>query len=113
MSAPHTPGRQCDECEGFCLEPGPLNHEPRRPGYFSAICQCCGRASHPVKPDDQGEPDMWKLARGWSQAPFPKDCIHSDGSIGSRYTCPACNAQLRKGMTLPLRGRGGRIRSVA
>ena len=89
------------------------NHTTTSAGKKAAICQCCGTHARATEPTEDGEPDLWKMARGWAQAPFPKDCMHSDGSAGSRYTCPACNAQLRKGITLPLRGRSGRIRSVA
>lgn len=114
MSAQHSPGRQCDECEGFCLVTVANKKEsPARPGMFSAICQCCDRHSHPVKPDDQGEPDLFKLPRGWSQAPFPAASQHRDGSVGSTYTCPSCNAQLRKGTTLQLRANAGRMRNAA
>jgi hypothetical protein len=52
------------------------------------------------------------MARGWSEAPFPADHQHDDGSIGSRYTCPACNKLLRAGRTLQTRG-GQRTRMVA
>lgn len=79
----------------------------------AAQCQCCDRKSRPVEADHEGEPDMWKLPRNWSQAPFPADYLHTDGTIGSKYTCPACNARLNKGETLPLRAGPGRVRNVA
>jgi hypothetical protein len=83
------------------------NSWPAAFGLVRAECQCCGRRSKPVEPNDQGEPDLWKMARGWSEAPFPADCAHSDGSKGSVYTCPACNRKLRSGQCLPLRA--GRV----
>jgi hypothetical protein len=43
------------------------------------------------------------MARGWSEAPYPVDCEHSDGSHGSTYTCPKCNKRLHAGETLTLR----------
>jgi hypothetical protein len=75
----------------------------RAPLLQRAQCQCCPRQSRPVPADDQGEPNLWAMPRGWSTAPFPADFEHSDGSVGSKYTCPACNTRLRKGETLQVR----------
>lgn len=68
-----------------------------------AVCEICGRKSASVVPDADGEPDLWKLARGWSTAPFPPDFVHEDGSVGSNFTCPACNAAFRAGARLRAR----------
>lgn len=80
-----------------------LNHAPARDGRVAAICACCGRRSRPVKPEADGEPDLFAMPRNWSQAPYPADCQHRDGSVGSTYTCPSCNGRLRKGETLQRR----------
>lgn len=77
----------------------------------SAVCQCCGRRSRPVETDRDGEPELFDLARGWSQAPFPARFRHPDGSLGSKYTCPACNARLKRGETLQVCG-GGTVRHI-
>jgi hypothetical protein len=73
------------------------------PTLIRAQCQCCDRQSRPVQPDAVGEPDLWRMARGWSQAPFSPDFKHSDGRTGSLYTCPSCNTKLRAGLTLQRR----------
>jgi len=118
MNAKHTPGRLCDECEGFCLMPA-NNETPTRNyfGHVRAVCFICDRRSRPVKPDSFGEPDLFAMARGWSQAPFPADYQHPDGSVGSTYTCPACNSRLHKGETLAMPARRSKaaatIRSAA
>jgi hypothetical protein len=85
-------------------------------GLARAVCQCCGRRSRPVTADKDGEPDLFEMARGWSTAPFPADCKHDDGSVGSTFTCPDCNKRLHKGATLQLRAYMGgnlRMREVA
>lgn len=84
--------------------PAPANYAATAGGKVAALCQCCGAKARATKPTSDGEPDLWAMARGWSEAPYPADHQHSDGSIGSRYTCPACNKRLRAGQTLPLRG---------
>lgn len=91
--------------------PALVNHTPARNGRSSALCQCCNRQSRPAKVDADGEPDLWHMARGWSCAPFPATCHHSDGSFGSKYTCPSCNARLNRGETLQAR-QGGNMREV-
>lgn len=80
-----------------------INHTPHKNGKSSAVCCCCGVRSRPVKVDSDGEPTLWNMARGWSEAPFPHDFTHPDGSIGSMFTCPACNKQLRAGVALTMR----------
>lgn len=85
------------------MNPTPINIKPAKHGKASAICRCCGKQSQPVQTDKDGEPDLWHMARGWSQAPFPADYQHRDGSVGSTYTCPACNRRLRAGEALQLR----------
>lgn len=79
-----------------------LNHVTTSTGRMKAICQCCGRQSPSTEPS-HGEPDLWAMPRNWSTAPYPHDCRHADGSVGSKYTCPACNRELRAGATLRLR----------
>jgi|JI9StandDraft_1071089.scaffolds.fasta_scaffold157957_2 hypothetical protein len=81
-----------------------INYTEPKSGKSSAVCQCCGRMSRAVATDSHGEPDLWLMARGWSMDPFLREATHTDGSRGSRYTCPTCNTQLRAGKILPLRG---------
>jgi hypothetical protein len=88
------------------------NHTTTSAGKKAAICQCCGAHARATEPTEDGEPDLWKMARGWSTAPFPADHQHDDGSTGSRYTCPACNKLLRAGHTVQTRG-GQRTRLAA
>ena len=82
----------------------PKNHAPAAGGKVAAVCQFCAKQARPTAPNTAGEPDLWAMPRGWSEAPFPAGHRHADGSIGSRYTCPACNRQLRGGATLQTRG---------
>lgn len=89
--------------------PALVNHTPVRNGRSSALCQCCNKQSRPAKVDDDGEPDLWRMARGWSQAPLPAKYQHNDGSFGSKYTCPACNARLNRGETLQVRQGGSLV----
>lgn len=92
----------------------PVNHIHTPAGLVLAVCVCCSRRSKGTKPDKDGEPQLFGLAKGWSQAPFPAHYEHRDGSRGSTYTCPSCNKRLRKGETLRLRnGAGPAIRSAA
>lgn len=88
-----------------------MNHTEPVNGQSSAICCCCARKSRAVAVDSGGEPDLWKMPRNWSQAPFPAAFKHDDGSLGSTYTCPTCNARLRRGETLQRRGMA--VRNVA
>lgn len=81
-----------------------MNHTTTAAGKVAALCQFCAKQARATKPNDNGEPDLWTMARGWSEAPFPAGHPHADGSTGSRYTCPACNALLRAGRTLRTRG---------
>ncbi len=72
-------------------------------GRVRAVCQCCGAMSRSHEPAKDGEADMWKLGRGWSEAPYPADFVHTDGSVGSTFTCPRCNQKLHAGHSLKLR----------
>lgn len=63
-------------------------------GKIRAVCQCCGSLSRAHAPNSYGDPDLCEMGRGWSEARFPADFLHEDGSTGSIYTCPACNALL-------------------
>ena len=65
----------------------------------SAVCEWCDKRSRPVRRGSQGEPDLWALPVGWSQAPYGADTVHGDGSTGSLWTCPAC--QLKRGTLKP------------
>lgn len=72
-------------------------------GLVAALCDTCGKRSRFHAADRDGEPDIWQLGRGWSIAPFPHDFRHDNGSVGSTYTCPACNALLKQGHILTTR----------
>jgi hypothetical protein len=85
---------------------GSVTHTETRNGKAAAVCCFCNRKSRPTEVCSDGEPDLWKMPQGWSQAPYPADFQHRDGSLGSTYTCPACNKLLRRGETLKLRGGG-------
>lgn len=78
----------------------PVNHRAARGGRVRAVCLFCNGASEPVAPDLEGEPNVWSLARGWSISYFPADFVQRDGSVGSTFTCPACNAHLQRGERL-------------
>lgn len=82
---------------------GHINYTPARNGKSMAVCHCCGKRSSPAPVDKDGEPDLWEMARGWSQAPYPHKFQHKDGSFGSLYTCPSCNKRLASGETLQVR----------
>lgn len=85
----------------------PVNHIHTAAGLVKAVCLCCNRQSKPTKPDKDGEPQLFALPNGWSQAPFPAHFEHRDGSRGSTYTCPGCNRRLHKGERLRTRGGTG------
>lgn len=94
------------------MNAAPANYTRTARGLVAALCQFCGCQAKATRPNDSGEPDLWAMPRGWSEAPYPADHRHADGSIGSRYTCPDCNCQLRAGATLQTRG-GQAARNVA
>lgn len=77
-----------------------VNCVPATKGRVAAICCCCGRRSKPSTPDKNGEPNLWEIGRGWSEAPYPHEFKHDDGSVGSTFTCPPCNKRLAAGETL-------------
>lgn len=83
----------------------PINLLRLADGRVRAVCRFCARQSAPAFPDTSGEPDLWRLARNWSQAPYPVDHVHPDSSLGSLYACPACNARSRRGEALHRRAR--------
>ncbi|QLF84848.1 hypothetical protein SEA_BBQVALINDRA_38 [Gordonia phage BBQValindra] len=99
---------------------GILNCEPTRDGRkVRAICQWCDRRSRPVAPRVGAEPSLWDIS-GWSAAPYPEDFVHSDGSHGTAYTCPACarlrdrrNAEGARPLLSPAPGRAAAIASRA
>jgi hypothetical protein len=82
---------------------GYVNYAPSTKGRVVAICEHCGKRSKPCRPDTDGEPHLWGVGRGWSQAPYPPDFQHDDGSIGSTWTCPACNKRFDAGESLKIR----------
>lgn len=84
-------------------EQGYVNYVPATRGRVRAVCECCGRRSKPTPPDHNGHPDLWALGRGWSEAPYPHDFKHDDGSVGTTYTCPACNKRFDVGEALKVR----------
>jgi len=77
----------------------PVNHISDLNGKVAAICEFCGKQSKFIQSDRKGEPLVWEIS-GWAQAPYPKNFLHSDGSTGSRYSCPACEKRLRAGESL-------------
>lgn len=84
-----------------------------RNGRVAAICEHCGKRSKSTEPDTDrgGEPIQWKIP-GWASAPYPHDCKHENGSMGSTWCCPACNKRLKAGEALPILGGGGMARMV-
>lgn len=78
----------------------PANIERTDSRRVRPICEFCGRRGRAMVPDDRGRVDPFDLARGWSVAPYPLDLVHADGSIGDLFTCPACDARLRRGAGL-------------
>lgn len=81
----------------------PINMIRRSNGRVSAVCEFCGRVSAAQPAASDGEPDLFRLGRGWSQGPYPADFQHRDGSYGSTHTCPACNKRLHAGESLRCR----------
>lgn len=106
LPGPLTERQALDAAIDRAIAPPPINHTTVRNGRSCAVCCCCNRKSRATPVDDDGEPDLWKMGSGWSQAPLPANYVHRDGSIGSTYTCPSCNARLNKGETLQLRRTG-------
>lgn len=81
-----------------------VNQIPAGHGQARAVCEFCG-ATSPAAPinDMLGEIDDLSLPLGWSTAPYPPDYRHADGSVGSIYACPTCNARLTAGQRLKVR----------
>lgn len=88
------------------------NFAPATQGRVVALCVHCGKRSKPSRPDKDGEPNLFEIGRGWSEAPYPHDFKHDDGSVGSTFTCPTCNKRLRAGEALLTRG-GQTCRQIA
>ncbi len=85
-----------------------VNTETSKAGRIRVVCEICDRRSKytdPVEPYPASrtrhlpQPDFWTI-RGWSEAPFPDDYVHADGSSGSTFTCPACQRRMRTGAPL-------------
>lgn len=73
-------------------------------GLVRAVCRFCGKKSAAGKPGSDGQPDLFRMGAGWWEAPFSADYVHkSDGSVGSLYTCPACDKRSRSGEPLQMR----------
>jgi len=79
------------------------NYTAASGGMSEAVCLCCNKHSPPARVDSDGEPSLWNMPRGWSQAPLPSNYQHKDGSRGSTYTCPDCHKRLDRGETLTRR----------
>ena len=82
-----------------------VNFTTTNTGKVRAVCDCCGERSKATDPDIDrgGEPLLHRMELGWSQAPFPHDSVHKDGSAGSFFTCPACSQKLNAGQILKTR----------
>ncbi len=65
-----------------------------RSGRIAPVCQDCGRRGKYGSPTPRGRVNLGEIGVGWSVAPFPEDVVHPDGSKGSLYRCPACDADL-------------------
>src|SRR5690606_36077319 len=63
-------------------------------GRLCPVCQSCGRRGRSVQ-TDEAHVSVLDLGRGWSASPYPEGYQHADGSSGTRYVCPACNASRR------------------
>jgi hypothetical protein len=72
-------------------------------GRLQPVCEYCGGRGRAVEPDERGRIDLCALARGWSVAPYPPEFVHQDGSTGDLFTCPSCDARLRRGEALGTR----------
>ena len=77
-----------------------VNFIATKDGKARAVCETCDKRSRPVRADADGEPSMWELPRGWSSAPYPHDFVHTDGSVGTKWICPACKKRLDSGESL-------------
>lgn len=89
-----------------------VNHIRTAKGLVSAVCQFCAKRGKAVKPDKDGEPCLFAMPNGWTQAPYPAHLEHKDGSRGSFYTCPTCSKRLHRGQKLLRRGEGATVRNV-
>ncbi|WLP91302.1 hypothetical protein [Gordonia sp. NB41Y] len=71
-----------------------VNLVPTSTGTVRTVCSSCDRLSRPRRANAHGQPHWADWPRGWSEAPYPRDFVHADGSLGSTFTCPRC-ARLR------------------
>jgi hypothetical protein len=89
-----------------------VNYVATSAGKVRAVCEFCDKRSAPVRADDDGEPCMWSVGRGWASAPYPHDFVHRDGSTGSTWICPDCNRRLNAGESLRVHASRGAVRVV-
>lgn len=66
----------------------PRNIAVTSAGKQRAVCQFCGKQSRAHE-----RVNIFVLGAGWSVAPYPADFVHTDGSLGSMFTCPTCNTR--------------------
>lgn len=76
-------------------------------GKLRPVCEFCGTVGRAADPDSRGRLSIFSVSRGWSEAPYSEGFVHPDGSTGSRWTCPACNARMDRGEALRERGGEG------
>lgn len=73
------------------------NYEKSKSGNVRAVCRMCGAKSKWVRPESDGQPDVFDMKLGWSMVPHSLTHVHADGSRGTYYYCPACNLKRRRG----------------
>lgn len=69
-------------------------------GKLRPVCEFCGRVGRAAVPGLPGRLTVMDVARGWSSAPYPPEFVHPDGSTGTKWTCPKCQARLDRGEVL-------------
>jgi hypothetical protein len=95
------------------VDDAPANLERTRSGRVRPVCEFCGRKGRAVQLDESGRVHLHQLGQGWSEAPYPADLVHRDGSTGDLFTCPACDTRLRRGESLLSRGESEGARAAA
>lgn len=79
----------------------PVNIIETKTGKLRPVCEFCGRAGRAVTPTPfDGRLSLFDIAPGWSEAPYPPDFVHKDGSKGSLWRCPPCGRRMDRGETL-------------
>jgi hypothetical protein len=70
-------------------------------GKLQPVCEFCGKVGRPATPFDGGDRlSIVDVAQGWGEVPYPDDFTHPDGSTGSLWRCPACEARMDRGETM-------------